>query len=156
MALCFVLEDSYLHNWINSPNLYHQTLMALLSKTWYVPQKDCKGLTQGVFVTLFLDPPNIDHETLMALLSTALTFTLKTFNNLMKLIVPNDVYKSVCMESPYSSTAWNNININQQVDLLWLTWINSTNCWWKVKSHNCHPIHGLPQTWREANLYVRF
>ena len=33
MGLCAPLDDYYLHIWINPPNLYHQTLMPLLSTT---------------------------------------------------------------------------------------------------------------------------
>ena len=51
-VLCASWSDYYLHNWINNPNLIHQTLMALLSKPLYVILKQLKGLNQWVFVPL--------------------------------------------------------------------------------------------------------
>ena len=44
MALCAPLGDSYLHNWINPLNLYHQTLMEIISKTVIYALKTFKTL----------------------------------------------------------------------------------------------------------------
>ena len=79
MGFCAPWLDSYLHNWIN--------------------------------------PPNLGHQTLMALRSTTPMCALKQFKTIIKSTYPNDVYKSMYVEYPYSSTTKNNVNKNQQEEL---------------------------------------
>ena len=60
MVFCAPWDDSYLHNWINPPNLDNKTLMTLLLKNWDDAQIFFKVLTQWDFVTIW---PTIIYKT---------------------------------------------------------------------------------------------
>ena len=54
MGLCAPSSDSYLHNWIITANLDHQTLMTLISKTVMCTPKQRKTLMKWTFPCDFL------------------------------------------------------------------------------------------------------
>ena len=101
MDICDPFVDSYLHHWINAPNLNQQTLMVLLSKPWDAPLKKIQGINPMVlcapwsdsYLHNWINNSNLNHQTLMTLLWTTVIFKLKQWKTLTKQSVPNYVYK---------------------------------------------------------------
>ena len=55
MGLCDPWANSYLHNWMNTKNLYHQILMALILTAVMCAPKTFKTLLKWTFLMIFIN-----------------------------------------------------------------------------------------------------
>ena len=130
MGLCAPWANSYLHNWINTINLYHQILMAFILTTVMCASKTFKTLLKwtfpcDIYKSIYVDCPS--YFTAKTNLNNNQqesfgTIDLKTTNQFM-------ITSSTTQQSPLPWLSKKKCRERNPIDLVW---IHSTD---NFKSH---------------------